>query len=55
MQEELPPGLKVVSIADGAALVRKGDDFDAKLILIPAPPPPEEAVQARDAGEPQGC
>jgi hypothetical protein len=49
LQEELPSGLMVVGIADGAALVRIGDDFEAKLILIPAPPPPDPAVTTAES------
>lgn len=42
-----------MSIADGAALVRKGDDFEAKLILIPAPPPLDSSLPA-DEDNPGG-
>ena len=33
----MPAGMRVVRIAEGAATLRYGEDFEAKLILIPAP------------------
>ena len=33
----MPIGMRVVRIADGAAMLRSEDDFEARLILIPAP------------------
>ena len=38
-QEEIPAGLTLERIEDGAAEMRNGDDFAIKLILVPAPPP----------------
>lgn len=37
LQEDLPAGMRVIGITDGAATLRGEDNFEAKLILIPAP------------------
>ncbi len=37
LQADIPVGMRVLKITDGAAMLRSGDDFEVKLILIPAP------------------
>ena len=36
LQEQLPRGLRVARVADGAAELRSGDEYEIKLILVPA-------------------
>lgn len=38
VQEKLPEGLHVKRIANGAAELQDGGDYEVKLILVPAPP-----------------
>lgn len=43
VQEDLPAGLILEKVENGAAEMRNGEDFAIKLILVPAPPPPGQS------------
>ena len=46
MQEQLPRGLRVARVADGAVELRSGDEYEVKLILVPAPEQMSDAAQS---------
>ena len=46
MQEQLPRGLRVTRVANGAAELRSGDEYEVKLILVPAPEQTSNAAQS---------
>ena len=49
-QEDIPAGLTLERIQDGAAEMRNGDDFTIKLILVPAPPPDASTETGKTSG-----
>ena len=61
MQEDIPSGVSVASIKDAVATLRCGDEWEAKLTLVPAPPsapshtPAELAAPAKVSASPVTC
>lgn len=49
MQEKLPEGMRVRKIVNGAAEIEDGGDYEAKLILVPAPEPAACAAEGTAA------
>ena len=59
-QEDIPPGVSVASIRDAVATLRCGNEWEAKLTLVPAPPSApsntaELAAPAKVSTPPHAC